>query len=170
MSFSERKSGLTATEWAALSVLVAVTPLTGGCLGGAQVELSAADSIDALAGSLTTSIEEYHSDVTQLDSERERLIVAALARRLRATEDDAEVETHVQAFHDAMARLRADREVAWRRYAATQANLNELQSLASGLRELALDAMSLSDEARRYLGVLAAQVAGTQDNGEGSTP
>lgn len=170
MSFSKCRIGFEKVNRRLLSVLVAITPLSGGCLGGAQVELSAADSIDALAGSLATSVEEYHGDVTQLDAERERWTVAALARRLRATEDDAEFDAHLQAFHEAMARLRADREVAWRRYAATRANLNELQSLATGLRELALDSMSLSDEARRYLGALTAQVADSQDNKEGSRP
>jgi len=131
-----------------------------GCAMTAKVDLAAADAVDQLTRSLGESVEEYHRDLRSVDDAREESVVRSIAARLRAAgSDEAAAEADVQAFLAAMARMRADRETAWRRYSASMDNLGELHALARGLRRLAVESMSLDDEARRYFGELV-EVAG----------
>ncbi|MCH7808442.1 MAG: hypothetical protein IIB60_04400 [Planctomycetes bacterium] len=125
-----------------------------GCAGDARVELAAADAIDRLAQGLEVALQEYHDDLAQADSARGRMAVGALVNRLRGgetnkvSEDD---DAHAADFLNAMQRLHADREVAWQRYWASVDNVKTLQEIAQGLRRLAIDSLSLRDEANRYV-------------------
>lgn len=71
-----------AVRWALL--------LLAGCGGDAQMELTAADAIDAVAGQMAVTIDEYHRDVSRSDDAREAGAVAAFVARVRAdAADDA---------------------------------------------------------------------------------
>ncbi len=123
--------------------------------GDAKVELAAADALDAIGGGLTTAVAEYHGDLSRHDDERQRAVVHALIERIRAdAANDAAVETHAEAFHQAMAHLEQDRQAAWLRYSATADNLSTLHEIAGDLRRLAVESLSLNDETKRYFGDL----------------
>ncbi|MCP4591414.1 MAG: hypothetical protein GY842_11765 [bacterium] len=134
-----------------LGLSVAVT-LSVGCGGDARVELSAADSIDALAGALEQAVREYHGEVVLSDEVRESGAITAFVRRIReSTDDPTEQDRHAAEFTAALARLRDDRAVEWSRFGATLDNLETLRETVGGLRRLAIESLTLSDEARRYV-------------------
>lgn len=124
----------------------------GGCGGDAGVELAAAQTIESLADSLSAAVAEYHQEVQAGDDQRESAVVAALIARVRqVAEDESATEAHAADFTEAMGRIRADRAVEWERYRAALDNLGGLKEVAAGLRRVAIESMSLEDEARRYL-------------------
>ena len=124
----------------------------GGCGGDAGVELAAAQTIESLADSLSAAVGEYHQEVQAGDDQRESAVVAALIVRVRQdAEDESATAAHGADFTEAMGRIRADRAVEWERYRAALDNLGGLKEVAAGLRRVAIESMSLEDEARRYL-------------------
>jgi hypothetical protein len=124
----------------------------GGCGGDAGVELAAAQTVESLAESLALAVGEYHQEVQTGDDQRESAVVAALITRVKQdAADEATTAAHAAAFTEAMARIRQDRGVEWERYRAALDNVGALGEVAAGLRRLAIESMSLQDEARRYL-------------------
>jgi len=123
-----------------------------GCAGRARVELAAADALDALAGELGRALAEYREDLERADDGREQAVVAAfVARTRRDHADDAAMAAHADAFGAALARVRADRRVAWARYDAARENVGLAQEVARDLRGFALEGLALDEEARAYL-------------------
>lgn len=142
-----------------------------GCGADARVNLAAADSIEALAANLATALTEYHSDLVQSDDAREKAAVHAFVERLRAdVADDAKVDAHTGDFLTAMERLLADRQVEWRRNTASMENVSTLREVADGLRRLAMESLSLDDEARRYFGELIELRRMRNTRGQTETP
>lgn len=137
----------------ALGCLVSVFFL--GCAGDARVELVAADSIDLLAANLATTLAEYHTGLERSDDARERAAVFALVERLRADiADDAKTDAHTNEFLHALDIVHADRRTEWQRFIVSMDNLSVLRETADGLRRLAIESLSLEDEAQRYFGEL----------------
>lgn len=133
--------------------LVVLTALTSGCARDARVELTAADSVEMLGASMTQTLAEYHADIARFDEERQRAAVQAFIERVRAdVSDEAATNAHAEAFRNALQHLDADRQAAWERYAASLDNVATLREIAQGLRRLALESMSLDDDAKRYFG------------------
>lgn len=127
--------------------------LTGGCAGDARVELTAADSVEALGASMSQTLAEYHADLARFDEERQRVAVQAFIERVRTdVTDEAATDAHAEAFRQALQHLDADRRAAWERYTVSLDNVATLREIAQGLRRLALDSMSLDDDVRRYFG------------------
>ena len=138
-----------------LWVITAGALICCSCATGAKVELAAADSLETLADALTKTMTEYHAEVEQSDDQREHAAVEALLNRLRDDiADDAETNRHVAAFKQALQRIRADRRVEWQRFWDSTENISLLRELATGMRRLALDSLSLEDETRRYVNEL----------------
>lgn len=122
-----------------------------GCGGDARVELAAADSMDAIRAGLAQSLTEYHADLAALDEQRRAAATDALIDRLRSSlNDEAGMDAHAESFRQAMARLEADREAAWKRYAVSLDTVTLLGDIAADLRRLAADSMTVNDEAKRY--------------------
>jgi hypothetical protein len=123
-----------------------------GCGGDARVELSAATAIEQVAASIAVAMEEYHREVNAADDLREDAVVRALVERIRRDhQDEKATDAHVADFHQAMRHVRQDRDTEWRRYVAAGDNLSALSEVTGGLRRLAVESMTLSDEVRRYL-------------------
>jgi hypothetical protein len=140
---------------ARLICVAAGAVVLAGCCGDARVELSAADSIETLSAALEGALEEYHADLAGTDDQREAAVIAAFVRRIRdSAGDPAAQEGHVSAFTAALGHVRADRRVAWSRYAATRDNIDTLREITRGLRRLAVESLTLGDEARRYVHAL----------------
>ena len=130
----------------------ALAAALGGCGGDARVEFSAADALDALAGSMNQTIQEYHQEVSSFDDSRESEVVSAFVTRVRRdAADEKSMDAHVTAFEAALQRLRADRETEWARRNAAMDNVGALREVASGLQKLAIQSLSLQDEMQRYL-------------------
>jgi hypothetical protein len=132
-------------------LVVAVLAGCGGCIGDARVHLATADSIDLIRGAMAESLAEYHADLTSLDAQRRDAVVEAFVVRMRADASEAQAaDADAEAFRQAVTRIDTDREVAWRRYAASLDTLGVLGEIASDLRRLAAESMSLDDEASGY--------------------
>lgn len=126
-----------------------------GCGGDARVELSAADSIESLADALKLALHEYHADLQAGDDVHESAVIAAFVDRIRnAADAPAEQGRHIADFTAALAAVREDRRVEWARFAATLENIDALREITSGLRRLAVESLTLRDEARRYIHAL----------------
>jgi len=150
-----RRCGPVAVRYLLVLSACMATPWAAGCGGDARVELSAADSIQSLAAGLESAIREYHDDLTTSDDLRDATVIAAFVERMRASADDpAEQDRHAAAFSAALARIRQDRRVEWTRFGATLDNLDTLREITDGLRRLAVESMTLTDEARRYIHAL----------------
>ena len=122
-----------------------------GCAGSARVELSAADSIEALAAELQAALDEYQSDLSQVDAERERLAVLAFISRVKtAVGEDSQMQAHGESLLGALERVRADRLAATNRFMAARENALALGEVAAGLRRIAVESMSVDDEVKRY--------------------
>ena len=108
--------------------------------------------MDLLATSLATAIDEYRHDLEQLDDQRRKAVVDAFVIRVRnnAQDEDA-LAAHTAAFNIALDRMEADRRAASDRRQAAVENLETLQEIADGLRRLAIESMSLDNDARRFL-------------------
>ena len=130
------------------------TSVFASCVGGARVELADADVLDELRSSLATAMNEMHADILLGDTWRERSITDALVKRLVTEDENVDADSangHKQDFLQALARIREDRQTQWARLLATRDNLLLIGEVSDGLRRLAIDTMSLEDEARRYL-------------------
>ena len=133
-------------------VLGAFWASTSGCGGDARMELAAADAVESQAAALQTALGEYHAEVEAADDERQSAVIAAFV--LRMQQDGAEQETaegHAAQFEEALGRLRVDRQVEWARYHAAWEHTTALEEVAQGLRRVAIESMTLQDEARRYV-------------------
>jgi len=123
-----------------------------GCGGDALVEISAADAIEAIAAHSRLALNEYHGDLARADDSREAAVVDAFVRRVQAdVADESKLDGHSLAFSQALARLRADREVAWTRHSRAEENNRELEQIAADMRRLAMQSLSLRDEWQRYI-------------------
>jgi len=144
------------SPWRGFGIAVVLT-VTGcaGCGGDARVELSAAQSIDSVAAGLELAIHEYHGETEAADDRREDAVVAAFVSRVQAAAgDETATVRSAEEFTAALRKVRADRRVEWQRQSAALDNLTVLREIAAGLRRLAIDSLTLSDEVRRYLGTL----------------
>lgn len=136
-------------------VLTAVWSLAlvvlAGCMSGARLELSAADSLDAM----TATLIEYHEDLELVGTARREAAVAAIIERLRVDiANPSAVDQHADAFDRAMQRLWLDRETEWQRFSVGLENAASIREIGTGLSRRAIEALSLEDEARRYVSVL----------------
>ena len=126
--------------------------VVSGCSSAPRVQLSAADSMDLLASSLATTIDEYRHDLDQLDDQRRKAVVDAFVVRVRTDHQDEEViAAHTAAFTTALDHIEADRRAASDRRQVAMENLETLKEIADSLRRVAMQSMNLDDEARRYL-------------------
>ena len=133
------------------SVGVALVVAAVGCGGNAQVELAASDALLTVADHVRLAVDEYHAEIGRLDDEREGAVVFAFVDRVRAdVADEAVVDGHVAAFRSAMGKLRGDREVEWTRHRAAIGHAAVIKEVAAGLRQMAIESLSLEDEMRRY--------------------
>ncbi len=145
-----------AAAYGAVIPCIAVS-LTAGCGGDARVELAAADAIEAIAAQMCVALQEYHQEVEAYDDSREAQAIAAFVARLKADgSDEQKTAADVADFADAMSRLRADRRVEWQRRAAAMENVSLLEEIRQDLQRLAIESLTLRDEARRYLSELVA--------------
>ncbi|HEY3245923.1 MAG TPA: hypothetical protein VGM03_21485, partial [Phycisphaerae bacterium] len=60
-------------------------------------------------------------------------------------------------FTAALRKVRGDRRVEWQRHTDALDNVVVLREITGGLRQLAIDSLTLSDEVRRYLQTLVQQ-------------
>jgi hypothetical protein len=153
-------------------VTLAFLSCMAGCWGGAPVSLSATSAIDAVGAELRRALNEYHAEVNAADDAREDEAVAALIARLqRDANDAAATAAHVSAFRTAMAKLRADRRVESDRHAAALDNVRLLGEISAGVRRVAVESMTLSDEVKRYLtDLLEARQAAMQQPTDSGAP
>ena len=136
--------------------LLMMLPLCG-CLANAQVQVSAARSLAAVADELRLAVDEYDADLAMADDAREADVIAAFVDRVgRDVGDASAMAQHEAAFREALLRIRDDRQVAWQRRTSAMDNVSLLEEVGQGLEKLAVQSMTLSDEARRYLGTLLA--------------
>jgi hypothetical protein len=125
---------------------------TAGCGGDAGMELAAGDAIVAVADQMQRTVQEYHLEVSRFDDNREDAVVAAFVNRVQADQANADaVGTHARDFQAALRKIREDRETESRRRTAAVENVQVLREMARGMQKLALESLSLRDEARRYL-------------------
>ncbi len=135
--------------WAGGLIGVAVA---GGCGGDAGMELAAGDALIAVADQMQATVQEYHAEVSRFDDTREDDMVEAFVSRVQTQHDDATaMETNVHEFQAAMRKVRQDRETEWQRRSAALDNVQVLREVSRGMQKLALESLSLRDEARRYL-------------------
>jgi hypothetical protein len=115
-----------------------------------------------------TTIDEYRHDLEQLDDQRRNAAVEAFVVRVRRDHQDNEaLAAHTAAFTTALDRIEADRKTAAERRQAAVENLETLGEIADSLRRLAIESMSLDDEARRYLTGLMSQIRSNQPQTQG---
>lgn len=126
--------------------------LLGGCGGDARVELSTADALQAVAGQMQRTIEEYHQEVSSYDDNRESAVVAAFITRVRKDSNaEAVVDGHATEFAAALRKIRTDRETEWSRRNAALENVGVLREMSRGVQRLAVQSLGLQDEFKRYL-------------------
>jgi hypothetical protein len=126
--------------------------LLGGCGGDARVELSTADALQAVAGQMQRTIEEYHQEVSSFDDTRESAVVAAFITRVRKdANDEATVNGHATEFAAALRKIRTDRETEWSRRNAALDSVGVLREMSHGVQKLAVQSLGLQDEFKRYL-------------------
>jgi hypothetical protein len=149
---------------------VAAVMAWSGCGGDAQVELSAAETMDALAGQMEVAMGEYHGEVMAGDDGREQAVADAfVARVMRDREqEEAVLEGHAEAFRSALAGIRADRGVELKRYEAAMENVDALREVADGLRRVGVESLGLQDELRRYVSSLLERRASSEASGTAS--
>lgn len=124
-----------------------------GCGGDAGLDLSAADALMAVSDQMATAIREYHREVCAYDTQRESQLVDAFVARLQQSiHDDQSRAADTHEFKQALAKVRADRDIEHARRQAAMDNIEVYREIARGLRKLALESLGLQDEVRRYLG------------------
>ncbi len=127
-------------------------PLLAGCGGDARVEFSAADALNAVAGQMAGTIEEYHGEVTAYDASRESAVIAAFVSRVRQDADDeTALAEHTARFEAALRKIHTDREVEFVRRSAAMENVSVIREVSTGLQKLAIQSLGLQDEMKRYL-------------------
>lgn len=125
---------------------------TVGCNAGARMQLSAAQTLQAVMNSVQLATAEYHDEIRSADVLRRRLAIDAFVQRIRDDHDDEHATAdHVERFNKALDRLQQDGETENTRYLATVQNIRTLGEIGDGLKRLAVESMSLDDELRRYL-------------------
>lgn len=137
------------------------------CVADARVDLAATQSLGLLAQQMALTLAEYHAETEASDDLREGQAIAAfIARVQKEIDDEAALNRSIDDFTEAFKLLRVDRRTEWLRYMAAMENVGLIREVAGGLRELAIDSMSLEDDARRYVtGLLeAAQQADIDAN------
>jgi hypothetical protein len=126
--------------------------LLTGCGGSAGLELAASDALHAVARQMEVTVQEYHQEVGRQDEARESAVIAAFITRVsQHRDDDAAMQAHAAEFEAALRKVRADRDVEQRRRAAAIENVGVVREIAGGMQRLALESLTLRDEARRYL-------------------
>ena len=79
----------------------------------------------------------------------------AFVRRIRGADvAEEEVARHTAAFGEALALLAADQREEWRRHDVTLGNVEAVDEVARGLRQVGIETLSVQDDVRRYLGSL----------------
>lgn len=135
---------------------VVATCWCNGCLMGADAQLTAADSLDALVQNLERTAVEYHSEVRNADAARRDAAVAAFVARVRGSAGDEEgTRRHVADFTTALNRLRQDSDVEVNRRNAVSDNLRTISQISDGLRRLAAMSLAIQRETRQRLNNLA---------------
>jgi|GEM_PF-3118737 len=139
--------------WVCTAVSLLVSLASSGCVGGdARVEMATANLLDVANDSLAQTLNEYHHDIEAADMRREQSIIIAFTRRIAgAARDTDAIEQHTRDFQTALAKLRADTQTEWNRHATAIENVNTLREMATTLRKLAVESLSLEDETKRYL-------------------
>ncbi len=151
-----------------ISGILATGSAICGCASAPHVQLSAADSMELLASSLVTAIDEYRHDIRQLDDQRRKTVVDAFVVRVRKDHQDEEaLAAHIAAFTAALDRIEADRRAASDRRQAAVENLETLKEIADSLRRVAMESMNLDDEARRYLSGVLSKIRTSQQQTSG---
>jgi hypothetical protein len=127
------------------AAMVVAISLAGGCVSPGGDLRVLGDALDALAGELDRTVQEYHEDLNQFDHLREQEVVQAFVQRVRQSEsrDPAEASAHAEALAHALARIQADREASLQRLSAAQENTASLREIAAGLRTAAARSSSL---------------------------
>ncbi|MBI1826148.1 MAG: hypothetical protein HY287_04225 [Planctomycetes bacterium] len=124
-----------------------------GCATGARVNLAAADALEGLSMELSKSLTEYHADLGRYDDDRERAALSAFITRVQASNDDEmRNATNVDELLAALRKIRADRDIETQRFMDSRENAAALAEVSAGLRQFAIQASSLDDEAKRYFG------------------
>ncbi len=162
--------GLAVRRLMLLHAAAAIGGLGVGCGGDAGMELAASDALVAVADQMQVTVQEYHQDVSRFDDSREDGVVEAFVARVQAAHDDAAAtETNVKEFQAALRKIRQDRETEWQRRTAAMSNVDTLREMARGMQKLALDSLSLRDEARRYIETWIANRETKKQTAAGST-
>jgi hypothetical protein len=129
-----------------------LTLALAGCGGDARVELSAADTLTAVARQMRVALKEYHGEVVRGDDAREQAVTDAFVVRVLKDSDDAgKLDEHTTAFRAALAKVRVDRQVEWDRRAAAASHIEAIEEVARGLQRLGIEGLTLEDELQRYL-------------------
>jgi hypothetical protein len=145
---------------AALAIIGFLTWLPG-CSAGAQTELTAADALVEVANVIDAGIVEYHGEVATQDKGRRDAVLDALAARIAA--DPANAAADTAAAKAALDRVAADGEVENARLTNLQSATGVLREMATRLRELALERLAMTDQARRVVGPYVTGAGGTAD-------
>lgn len=142
---------ITDRGWRIVWALAALMP-AAGC-GDIQMELAAAEAMPQLADQIELALDEYHQLGEARYADREAAVLAAFIERVTRDRQapPATLEQHAAEAAAAMARIRADREIGMQRRRAAQENVQTLRDMATTIRGVAIDSMSLRDEARRYI-------------------
>jgi hypothetical protein len=140
-------------RWIAWVTLLVLGGCLAGCMGGdAGVELRAGDALDRAADNVQVLVDEYHGEVVLGDDGREEAIAMAFVARVKSNPDNPQ---DVADFLAAGRKIRQDREAELARYTAALDNVKGLREVASSLRTLATQSLTLNDEARRYFASMA---------------
>ena len=143
-----------ARRWPA-ALLAAVVVAVAGCGGDARVELAAADALEHITVQLRLAVQEYNAEIERSDAARREAALDAFVRRVRGADvAEEEVARHTEAFGEALALLAADQREEWRRYGVTLGNVEAVDEVARGLRQVGIETLSVQDDVRRYLGSL----------------
>lgn len=122
------------------------------CVADARVDLAAAQSLGLLAQQMELTLAEYHAETQSGDDLREGQAIAAFVARVqKEINDEVALNRSIDDFTEAFKLLRVDRRTEWLRYMDAMENVGLIREVADGLRELAIDSMSLEDDVRRYL-------------------
>ena len=156
----------------AVAIILWLTGLTG-CVADARVDLAATQSLSLLAEQMALTLAEYHAETESGDDLREGQAIAAFVARVQKEfDDEASLNRSIDDFTEAFRLLRVDRRTEWLRYLDAMENVGLIREVAGGLRDLAIDSMSLEDETRRYVTGLmeAARQADVEVNSSPPTP
>lgn len=156
----------------ALAAVLMPLSCVAGCWNVSALAVSSAGAVDEVAAQMRVAVDEYHAEIARSDDLRESAAIDAFAERLkRDASDDAAAAAHTATFKAAMDRLRDDRAVETQRHSATLENLEVLAEVNDGLRQTALDSLTLQDEVQRYVGdLIEAHKAAMAANQPADTP